>query len=146
MDAGLTRQGQACNLRFRLGDRQGQRPPPALARRWHPLLLRLQLARFVDDRLTVIVLANSDQCNSGALAQGIARRIVPALTVKPPEPIADSNPKTTERLRTVLIGGQKGEVDPKLFTEAAQKTLVGAIKEVGKTSSGLSASSNRFDC
>ena len=95
-----------------------------------------QLARFVDDKLTVIVLANSDQCNSGALAQGVARRIVPALTVKPPEPIADSDPKTTERLRTVLIEGQKGEVDPKLFTEAAKKTLVGAIKEIGKNQLG----------
>ncbi len=95
-----------------------------------------QLARFVDDKLTVIVLANSDQCNSGSIAQGIARRIVPSLTVKPPEPIADSDPKTTERLQKVLTGGQKGEVDPELFTEAAKKTLVGAIKEIGKNQLG----------
>jgi D-alanyl-D-alanine carboxypeptidase len=95
-----------------------------------------QLARFVDDKLTVIVLSNSDQCNAGALAQGIARRIVPTLTDKPLEPIADPDSKTTERLKKVLLAGQRGEVDPELFTEAAGKTLAVAIKKDGKNQLG----------
>ena len=31
-----------------------------------------QLTRFVDDKLTVIVLCNSDQCHAASIAQGIA--------------------------------------------------------------------------
>ncbi len=95
-----------------------------------------QLARFVDDKLTVIVLCNSDQCNAGLIAQGIARRIVPSLTAKTPEPIADPDPQTTERLKNVLLGGQKGDVNPELFSEAARKTLAEAIKKDGKNQLG----------
>jgi D-alanyl-D-alanine carboxypeptidase len=95
-----------------------------------------ELSRFVDDKLTVIVLSNSDHCNAGSLAQGIARRILPSLTVKPLEPIADPDSQTTERLKKVVLGGMKGEVDPELFTEEARKTVVEGIKNEGKNQLG----------
>jgi D-alanyl-D-alanine carboxypeptidase len=95
-----------------------------------------ELSRFVDDKLTVIVLSNSDQCNVGSLAQGIARRILPSLIVKPREPIADHDPHTTERLKKVVLGGMNGEVDPELFTEDAKKAVVEAINKEGKNQLG----------
>jgi hypothetical protein len=88
-----------------------------------------QLSRFVDDKLTVIVLTNSDAGHAGALARGIAGQLVPALAEKAEEPIADKDAQTTERLKGVIEGGLKGEVDPELFTDQSKKTLVPRIKE-----------------
>ena len=88
-----------------------------------------QLSRFVDDKLTVIVLTNADGGHSGALAQGIAGRLVPALAAKAEEPIADQDEPTTNRLKGVLEGALKGELDPELFTDQSKKTFVPRIKE-----------------
>nr|WP_309690773.1 serine hydrolase domain-containing protein [Armatimonas sp.] len=44
-----------------------------------------EIARFVDDRITVIVLCNSDQADVDSLASGIARRYIPTLTPTPPK-------------------------------------------------------------
>lgn len=87
-----------------------------------------ELARFVDDKLTVIVLSNADGGHAGQLARGIAGHFVPELAEKPLAPIDDPDPKTTERLRGVIEGAQKGEFDPGLFTEEANKQLVPIIK------------------
>jgi D-alanyl-D-alanine carboxypeptidase len=91
-----------------------------------------EISRFVDDKLTVIVLANSDQGNAGSLAQGIARRIEPTLAKAPEEPIADTDPNTSERLKNVVLEGMKGEADPELFTEDARKEVVPRIRKAGK--------------
>jgi CubicO group peptidase (beta-lactamase class C family) len=40
---------------------------------------RAQFARFIDDKLTVVVLTNSDNANPGALAVGIAALYIPGL-------------------------------------------------------------------
>ncbi len=40
------------------------------------------ISRFVDDRLTVIVLVNTDTAETGAIAQGVAGLLVPALRTK----------------------------------------------------------------
>ncbi|MDR3620618.1 MAG: serine hydrolase [Paludisphaera borealis] len=88
-----------------------------------------ELSRFPDDKLTVIVLTNSDGGHAGALARGIAGRFVPALEEKAAEAIADKDGKTTERLRLMLEGALKGEVDLELFTDTAKKALVPHIKE-----------------
>lgn len=40
---------------------------------------RAQMARFVDDRITVIVLANGDNANAGGLANGVANFYIPGL-------------------------------------------------------------------
>ena len=43
-------------------------------------------------------------------------------------PIEDPDPKATERLRGVIEGARKGEVEPELFTDEANKQLVPMIK------------------
>jgi D-alanyl-D-alanine carboxypeptidase len=94
---------------------------------------RADISRFVDDKLTVIVLANSDQGgNAGALARGIASRIEPTLKKKPEKPIADTDPKTSERLKNLFVEIMKGEVDPELFTEDARKDLIPRLQRAGK--------------
>ena len=40
---------------------------------------RSQLARFVDDKLTVVVLTNGDNANAGAIATGVANFYIPGL-------------------------------------------------------------------
>jgi len=88
-----------------------------------------QVSRFADDRLTIIVLTNAGNGSAGALAQGIAGRIVPALKQKAEVPIADNDPQSTERFKGLLERAMKGEADPELFTDEAKKALVPRIKE-----------------
>jgi D-alanyl-D-alanine carboxypeptidase len=87
------------------------------------------LSRFVDDHLTVIVLMNADSGDAGAIAQGIAGRLVPTLAEKAAAAIPDTDPQTTERLKRVIQGAMKGEADPELFTKDAKEALVPRIKE-----------------
>jgi D-alanyl-D-alanine carboxypeptidase len=88
-----------------------------------------ELSRFLDDKLTVIVLTNADGGHSGAIARGIAGRFVPELAEKAAEPIADKDEPTTKRLRGVLEAALKGEVNSDLFTDDAKKQLVPRIKQ-----------------
>lgn len=88
-----------------------------------------EFSRFRDDKLTVIVLTNAEGGHAGALARGIAGRLMPALVRKPDGPIADADPQTTERLRGVIRGVTRGEIDPELFTEKSRKVLVPHLKE-----------------
>jgi D-alanyl-D-alanine carboxypeptidase len=90
------------------------------------------ISRFLDDKLTVIVLTNSDNGNADALARGIAKRVLPALSAKPAEPIADTDVPTSNRLKGVLASAMKGEADPELFSDSAKKLLVPHLKNQGK--------------
>ena len=88
-----------------------------------------QISRFVDDRLTVIVLTNAEGGHAGTIAQGIAGRVLPALMKKAEAPIADHDEPTTSRLKGVLLGAMKGEADPALFTIEARKEALPRIKD-----------------
>lgn len=85
-----------------------------------------ELARFPDDKLTVIVLLNSDGGQAGLLARGIAGRFVPGLAEKT-VPIEDKDPATTARLRSLFAGVRRGEVDAGQFTGEAKERLVPQI-------------------
>lgn len=88
-----------------------------------------EFAHYPDDRLTVIVLTNAEGGHAGAIARGLAGRVVPALAETVEEPIADPDRPTSDRLRGVLEGAVRGEVDGTMFTEAANRTLVPRIRE-----------------
>ncbi|HEX5830905.1 MAG TPA: serine hydrolase domain-containing protein, partial [Gemmatimonadaceae bacterium] len=79
------------------------------------------IARFVDDRLTVIVLANLEGGSVGQLANGIAALYIPALVANAPKPIADDDPRTTRFLRNVIASMATGTGEPEWFTAEAQK-------------------------
>lgn len=70
---------------------------------------RSQLSRFVDDKLTVIVLANSATADPGKLANLAAAHFVPALRVPPAPAIADQDPQVTERARVALSSLAAGQ-------------------------------------
>lgn len=88
-----------------------------------------ELARFPDEKLTVIVLANTEGGHAGPIARKIAGQFVPGLAEKAEEPIADEDASTTERLRGMFEGALKGELDEGLFTDEAKKRLVPRIKD-----------------
>jgi D-alanyl-D-alanine carboxypeptidase len=98
-----------------------------------------EFLRFRDDKLTVIVLTNAEGGHAGALARGIAGRLVPALARKPDEPIADADARTTERLKGAIHGVMRGEVDPELFTEESRKALVSHLEEAKDQATQLGA-------
>ena len=96
-----------------------------------------QITRYLDDKLTVIVLTNTDGGQADGLARGIAARFLPALAEKAVEPITDPDPPTSDRLRALITGAQKGEVDPELFTPEARKQLVPHIRSDKDTLAGF---------
>jgi CubicO group peptidase (beta-lactamase class C family) len=82
------------------------------------------IARCVDDRLSVIVLANAWGAGADALAQGVAAFYLPV-----PEPIEDKDPQTTQRLKSVLLGLAAGRADPALFTAEAHAELLPTVQQ-----------------
>lgn len=78
------------------------------------------IARFVDDKLTVIVLSNLDGGAAEALSSGIAEFYLPALVANAPKGIADSDPKLTGFLKEVITSLANGEGNPDWFTPEAR--------------------------
>jgi CubicO group peptidase (beta-lactamase class C family) len=82
------------------------------------------ISRFVDDQVTVIVLANSDRANAARLARGIAAFYIPALNDRKVQPLEDKQPEVTAMIRKILEQSVAGaEVDQSLFTDAARKDI-----------------------
>jgi CubicO group peptidase (beta-lactamase class C family) len=71
--------------------------------------------RFVDDRLTVVVLANLDVADSSGIARHVAGLVNPDLTLQPIE----DEPQITSLVNTVLEDLFTGELKAKMFTTDA---------------------------
>jgi CubicO group peptidase (beta-lactamase class C family) len=82
------------------------------------------IARFPDDKLTVIALVNQGGGAAGALVNGIAEIYLPALKQAAPTPIADADPKTTAFLKEVLASAASGEAKPEWLTTEFQAFLL----------------------
>ena len=70
--------------------------------------------RFLDDKLTIILLTNHSDRIVDQFAVDLAGMYIPAL--KPPEGNPDPEPKTTATLREVVSGLLNEKYDPALFT------------------------------
>lgn len=83
------------------------------------------IARYVDDRLTVVVLTNLDSGHSrpGKIAHAVAGLYDPALAPPEPKPIADKEPQVTSLLRDVLQKTAEGKADPEVFTPKLRAEL-----------------------
>lgn len=81
------------------------------------------ISRFVDDKLTVIVLSNLEGGSAGRLADGIAEFYIPALAANAPKAIADNDPKLTAFLKEVITSLANGEGNPDWFTPEAKAML-----------------------
>jgi hypothetical protein len=91
-----------------------------------------QIMRFPDDRLTVIVLSNSDFTNTGALARGIAAIYLPALAPEAEKGAEDKQPETTAAHRKIVLAIAAGTLDPELFTPAARAAIFPERAQQGK--------------
>ncbi|MGH8852676.1 MAG: serine hydrolase domain-containing protein [Telluria sp.] len=99
---------------------------------------RAQLCRYVDDKLTVVVLANSDSARPMKFANLVAAHYVPDLVAPPPQPIADHDPALTAQVRAAMANlaggkvpaGASAELGAK-FTPAVLKRVEEALKEAG---------------
>jgi CubicO group peptidase (beta-lactamase class C family) len=83
------------------------------------------IARFVDDKLTVIVLTNlsGPSANPASLARDIAGFYLSDLAPVAEKPIEDKDPKATELFKNVLQATIDGTLDPELFTESMRKEI-----------------------
>jgi CubicO group peptidase (beta-lactamase class C family) len=88
-----------------------------------------EYARYPDDGLTVVVLTNLEGGDAGFLARGIAGLIIPELAPKREDPIDDTDPETTGRLRRAVLGAVKGSLDPELFADDAYRSLQPRVEE-----------------
>ena len=99
------------------------------------------ISRYVDDKLTVVVLTNLDagHAQPGKIAHTVAGLYVPALMPAEIKPIEDKEPQTTQLVRTLLQEIASGKTDQarftaelraKLFPEAMEG-MSGYLKELG---------------
>ena len=83
------------------------------------------ISRYVDDRLTVVVLTNldSEHSNPEKIARNVAGFYVP--DVKPAElkPMQDQEPRVTELLHNVLEKMAAGKSDPMDFSPTFRKQM-----------------------
>lgn len=81
---------------------------------------KAHIARFPDNKLTVIVFANLAQASQERIAHGVAAIIDPELK---PKPIADPDPGFTGETRKLLESVLEGKADINRFTPEVQTAL-----------------------
>jgi CubicO group peptidase (beta-lactamase class C family) len=93
---------------------------------------KAQISRYVDDKLTVVVLANAGQSDPERIAHGIAGIINPALVL--------SDPQVTALLKTLLQQLADGTAKPEHFTpEFAAQLFPNKAKEARESLQPLGA-------
>ena len=73
------------------------------------------IARYPDDDLTIIVLANAAHADPGHISSGIAALLDPTMAVPELAPIADTDPAAQARVRTLLAHAAAGTLKPAEF-------------------------------
>jgi CubicO group peptidase (beta-lactamase class C family) len=83
------------------------------------------ISRYVDDKLTVVVLTNLDagHAQPGKIAHTVAGLYVPALMPAEIKPIEDKEPQTTQLVRTLLQEIASGKTDQDRFTAELRAKL-----------------------
>lgn len=84
---------------------------------------RSHMARFVDDKLTFIVLANLLQADPSRIAHGVAGLYKPELVPEPPKAIEDKEPEVTRMVKDLIASFGSSKPDPKLFTPDLQAAI-----------------------
>jgi CubicO group peptidase (beta-lactamase class C family) len=98
------------------------------------------IARYVDDKLTIVVLTNLDagHAQPGKIAHRVAGMYVPALTPVEAQAIEDKEPQTAGLVRNLLQEIVDGKTDADRFTpELRGKLFPEAIQRAGDYLKGL---------
>jgi D-alanyl-D-alanine carboxypeptidase len=82
------------------------------------------IARFPDDKVTIIALVNQGGGAAGPLVDGIADIYVPGVKEAAPKPIADPDAKTTAFLKGMITQAAKGETQAEWLTTEFQAFLL----------------------
>ncbi len=81
---------------------------------------KAHIARFPDNKLTVILFANLIQTNQSKLANGVAAIVDPELK---PKPIPDPDPAFTVKTRELLVAVLEHKADMSRFTPEVQRAI-----------------------
>ncbi|MBA3633687.1 MAG: beta-lactamase family protein [Acidobacteria bacterium] len=82
------------------------------------------ISRYTDDDLTVIVLTNlGDQGLGGAIARGIAKNYIPAISLKTIKAQTESDAKVSTMLKTALRERLENKLNPDLLSSELIKSL-----------------------
>ncbi len=84
--------------------------------------------RFVDDKLTVIVMVNTENADVQKIAFNVAGFYVPSLAPIVLKPIPDTEPEITAKVKAIITGFVDGNLDIELFVPG----LVPWLKSEGK--------------
>ncbi len=84
---------------------------------------RAHIVRYVEDRLTVVVLSNLSTASPGRICKQVAGMYLPALTPSEPEPLPEPEPRVAELLRTVLRQLAEGKLPEDSFTAEGRKAF-----------------------
>ncbi|PSL46363.1 CubicO group peptidase (beta-lactamase class C family) [Chitinophaga niastensis] len=81
------------------------------------------IERYPDDRLTVIVLANTASANPVKMARHIAGYHMPALKPMTEKPIVDTEPHITIKVKALINGSIKSSIDTNLLSDHLIKNV-----------------------
>jgi CubicO group peptidase (beta-lactamase class C family) len=96
-----------------------------------------RLRRYLDEDLTIVVLANLAQARTEPLVDGIAAIVDPALACLEPTPLPDAEPRVTERLRKLLAAAAAGTLSPEEIAYAGAGFFPDAASEYREMLRGL---------
>jgi len=91
---------------------------------------RSHIARYVDDRLTVVVFVNLAQGRTDKIAHDVAAIYNPAVAPPPPKPIEDKEPEVTAMVRDFLRRGSEGKLERASFTADFAERIMSNAGEI----------------
>lgn len=80
------------------------------------------ICRYVNERITIVVLTNRQGGNATGIARGIAA-FEPALAQIAEKPVVDPEPALTGRLRAIVLSAAAGKMESALFTPEAKSAI-----------------------
>jgi D-alanyl-D-alanine carboxypeptidase len=101
----------------------------------------ITLSRYVDDKLTVIVLADVDNITMLDIADRVAGSYVPALSPAAYKPIPDTEPQVTARVKAIMDSFAQDRVDANLQSLDIS-TVLNFVKGILATGNGWQALSD----
>jgi CubicO group peptidase (beta-lactamase class C family) len=92
------------------------------------------IARYVNEKLTIIAFANLAQGDPTRITHGIAKLIDPTYAPEPPQAIEDKEPHVTALIKTVLLQVADASIKPETFTpEFAAQIFPQRVKQFSET-------------
>lgn len=89
------------------------------------------MLRYLEDKTTVIVLANLTQAPTQTMARHLAAFYIPGLSDEDNRGIPDTEPKITEMVKQVLLDAAQGKASPERFAPSVRDEMAPFVKRQG---------------